>query len=98
MIQNEELAPHRAAAASTGAYFGTRTLSTRRHYHVDLWSDMMVKLDLWKAPDPERVRNRAAAPDARRPRDAAFVAYPGQLGRAYRRARGERRRHARPDA
>ena len=21
----------------------------------------MVKLDLWKAPDPERVRNRAAA-------------------------------------
>ena len=29
--------------------------------HVDLWSDLMVKLDLWKAPDPERVRNRAAA-------------------------------------
>ena len=30
-------------------------------HHVDLWSEMMVKLDLWKAPDPERVRNRAAA-------------------------------------
>ena len=30
-------------------------------HHVELWSDMMVKLDLWKAPDPERVRNRAAA-------------------------------------
>ena len=30
-------------------------------HHVDLWSDLMVKLDLWKAPDPERVRNRAAA-------------------------------------
>ena len=29
--------------------------------HVDLWSDLMVKLGLWKAPDPERVRNRAAA-------------------------------------
>ena len=30
-------------------------------HHVELWSEMMVKLDLWKAPDPERVRNRAAA-------------------------------------
>ena len=23
-------------------------------HHVDLWSEMMVKLGLWKAPDPER--------------------------------------------
>ena len=28
---------------------------------MELWSELMVKLGLWKAPDPERVKNRAAA-------------------------------------
>ena len=63
VIQNEELVRlfKYHCGSVDGRLFWYEDIVDAAPHHVDLWSEMMVKLDLWKAPDPERVRNRAAA-------------------------------------
>ena len=63
VIQNEELVNlfKYHCGSVDGRLFWYEDIVDAAPHHVDLWSEMMVKLDLWKAPDPERVRNRAAA-------------------------------------
>ena len=63
VIQNEELVRlfKYHCGSVDGRLFWYEDIVDAAPHHVDLWSDMMVKLGLWKAPDPERVRNRAAA-------------------------------------
>ena len=63
VVQNEELVQlfKYHCGSVDGRLFWYEDIVDAAPHHVELWSDLMVKLDLWKAPDPERVRNRAAA-------------------------------------
>ncbi len=63
VIQNEELVRlfKYHCGSVDGRLFWYEDIVDAAPHHVELWSDLMVKLALWKAPDPERVRNRAAA-------------------------------------